>query len=66
VNGQYLVERLPDGEYFVAAVADVQSAWADPSFLSALASTATRVTLRSGESRTADLREQRVAIAGPR
>jgi hypothetical protein len=66
INGHYAVENLPDGDYFVTAVADAGPAWAEPSFLSALAATATPVTLRNGESRTTDLREQRVAIPGAR
>jgi hypothetical protein len=64
VNGQYAVEDLPPGAYFVAAVADATPAWAEPSFLAALAATATRVQLVAGETGRADLREQRTPIPG--
>jgi hypothetical protein len=64
VNGQYAVEDLPPGAYFVAAVADVTPAWAEPSFLAALAATASRVQLVAGETVRADLREQRTPRPG--
>ncbi len=64
VNGQYAVDDLPPGEYFVAAVAEVTPAWAEPSFLAALAATATRVQLVAGETVRADLREQRYPTPG--
>jgi protocatechuate 3,4-dioxygenase beta subunit len=59
VGGQYAVDDVPPGAYFVAALADLTPAWADPSFLAALAATATRVELAAGEARRADLRAQR-------
>ncbi len=59
VNGQYAVDNLPAGEYFVAAIAEITSAWAEPTFLAALAGTATRVQVVAGETRRADLRVQR-------
>lgn len=59
VGGQYAVDDLPPGAYFVAAVADLAAAWADPSYLATLSGTATRVDLGAGETRRADLRAQR-------
>ncbi len=64
VNGQYAVDDLPPGAYFVAAVVDVTPAWAEPSFLAALAATASRVQLVAGETVRADLREQRNPTPG--
>jgi carboxypeptidase family protein len=56
-NGRYTVRNLPPGEYFVAAVTDVeQGAWFDPAFLRALVQAATRIALTEGDRRTLDLK----------
>jgi hypothetical protein len=56
-TGTYSVRNLPPGEYFLAAVADVdQNAWFDPAFLEPLVSAALRFTLAESERKTQDLR----------
>jgi hypothetical protein len=56
-SGRYTVRNLPPGEYFVAAVTDVEfNAWFDPAFLSELVPASTKVTFSEGEKKTLDLR----------
>ena len=56
-SGRYTVRNLPPGEYFVAAVTDVEfNAWFDPAFLSELVASSTKVTFGEGEKKTLDLR----------
>jgi hypothetical protein len=54
-QGNFHLSTLPEGEYFVVAVptADVD-AWQDPEFLKLAARTAMRVSLKWGQSATAD------------
>ena len=55
-QGRFGVSALPPGDYFVAAIAEEQSAdWRDPRVLEALSRVATRVTIGEGEHRTIDL-----------
>lgn len=55
-EGQFSVKNLPPGDYFVAAVADVeQGEWFDPRFLEQLLSVATRITLADGERKAQDV-----------
>ena len=59
VNNVYNL-NAPAGEYFVAAVADVeQGEWSDPDFLMPLRDRATRVTIADGERKTVDLKVAR-------
>lgn len=56
-TGRYTVRNLPPGEYFVAAVTDVeQGDWFDPDFLERLIPAAAKLTLAEGERRTLDLK----------
>ncbi len=55
-TGQYRVGGLPPGEYFVAAVrTEVAGDWQNPSYLSGLSQTATRVTVNEAEKKVFDL-----------
>jgi hypothetical protein len=59
-TGRYVVRNLPPGEYFVAAVTDVeQNQWFDPAFLEQLMPAATRITLAESERKVLDLRISR-------
>jgi hypothetical protein len=57
-TGRYLVRNLPPGEYFVAAVTDVEFGdWWDQDFLASLAKPeTTRITLAEGEKKVLDLK----------
>ena len=56
-TGGYSVRNLPPGDYFLAAVADVElNAWFDPAFLEPLVPAALRFTLTESEKKTQDLR----------
>ena len=60
-KGEFDISALPAGDYYVAAIADEQSAeWRDPKTLEALARIATRVTILEGEHKTLTLRVQEV------
>jgi hypothetical protein len=60
-KGEFSMSSLPAGDYYVAAIADEQSAeWRDPKTLEALARVATRVTILEGEHKTVTLRMQEV------
>lgn len=55
-DGRFTVGGLPAGEYYVAALTDVEPGeWFDSTFLAALP-TSTRVVLAEGEKKTLDLR----------
>ena len=57
VEGEFTIEDLPAGEYYVIAVdAGDMHAWLDPKWLAAAAPAATRVTLGWGEKRDIGLR----------
>ena len=62
-SGRYRVTALPAGSYYVAATADVRTAWADPRVLQTLAKTAARVQIADGEKKTQDLTIARRAPA---
>lgn len=54
---RYTFRAIPPGEYFVAAVDDVeQDEWFDPAFLQALVEASIKVTIAEGEQKTQDLR----------
>jgi hypothetical protein len=56
-DGRFSIRGLPSGEYFVAAVTDVEPGeWFDPAFLSQLVGAAIKVTVREGEPTLQDLR----------
>jgi hypothetical protein len=56
-DGRYVVKDLPPGDYLFAVAASVERGqWFDPEFLASLQSTATRLTLAAGETRTLNLR----------
>jgi uncharacterized protein (DUF2141 family) len=60
-NGVYAVAPLPAGEYFVAAIKDVDAgAWPDPQLLAKLAAVATRVVVDDGQVRSQDLTTQSI------
>jgi hypothetical protein len=49
-DGSYGVKGLPPGEYFLAALADLETGeWNDPALLEQLVPSAAKVTLREGE-----------------
>jgi hypothetical protein len=57
--GEYTLSAVPEGEYFVVAVPDVDAGeWLTQSILEALARAATRVSIAEGETRTQNLRTQ--------
>lgn len=56
-TGKYLVRNLPPGDYFVAAVTDVEfNAWYDNTLLEALIDASTSITLGEGAKKTLDLK----------
>jgi hypothetical protein len=59
-DGHFSIKDLPPGDYYLAAVLDVEPGqWFDPAFLAQLAAAATKVTLHEGETL-----EQSLRIAG--
>ena len=57
MTGRYSIRNLPPGEYFIAAVTDVeQGDWFDPKFLERLVDASVRVTLGEGDKKIQDLR----------
>jgi Carboxypeptidase regulatory-like domain len=56
-DGSYAVRSVPAGDYFVAAVDDLEPGeWFDPSLLEQLSKSALSITLSEGEKKTQDLR----------
>ena len=56
-DGAFSVKGLPPGEYFLAALSDLETGeWNDPALLEQLAGSAAKVTLRDGETTTQDFR----------
>jgi uncharacterized protein (DUF2141 family) len=56
-SGRFVFRNLPPGEYFIAAVIDVeQGDWFDPAFLDRLIPASARVTLAEGERKPFDLK----------
>jgi hypothetical protein len=55
-DGVFSVRGLPAGEYFIAALTDVEPGeWYDPAFLAQLVGGAAKVVIRNGERTTQDL-----------
>jgi hypothetical protein len=55
-DGAFTAKGLPPGEYFVAALTDLESGeWNDPAFLEQLVNSAATVMLREGETTRQDL-----------
>jgi hypothetical protein len=63
LDGRFRLSDLPQGEYFLVAVdaKDIDQ-WANPRFLAAAATHATRVTLKWGASITQDLKIVEVVV----
>jgi Carboxypeptidase regulatory-like domain len=60
-DGSYSIGGLPAGDYFVAAVPEaVSSDWQSPEFLEAISSSATRVHIEEGDTKTQSLTTARV------
>jgi hypothetical protein len=60
-SGEYTLSSVPEGEYFVVAVPDVDAAdWQTPEVLGTLASVAGRITIAEGETRNEQLRTQEI------
>jgi len=56
-DGKFKASNLPPGEYYIAAVTDVeQSEWFDPNFLAQLVGAATKITLAEAEKKVQSLR----------
>ena len=56
-DGAFGAKGLPPGEYFVAALTDLEPGeWNDPALLAQLAATASTVTMRQGETTKQDFR----------
>ena len=56
-DGAFSVKGLPPGEYFLAALADLETGeWNDPTLLDQLVPSSAKVTLRHGETTTQDFR----------
>jgi Carboxypeptidase regulatory-like domain len=56
-DGAFSAKGLPPGEYFIAALTDVEPGeWNDPALLEQLVAFAVKVTLREGEATTQDFR----------
>lgn len=58
LQGRYLAQNLPAGEYLIAAVTDLEDGqWNDPAFLAELAAAgAVKVTLAEGDKKVQDIR----------
>jgi hypothetical protein len=56
-DGRFTAERLPGGDYLIAALTDVQPGeWRDPAFLEQLVPAAIKVILREGEKTVQDIK----------
>jgi uncharacterized protein (DUF2141 family) len=56
-DGAFSVQGLPPGEYFLAALTDLETGeWNDPTLLEELVRSSAKVTLRDGETTTRDFR----------
>ena len=56
-DGRYKVADLPPGEYYIAALTDVeQNEWLDPAFLTQLVPASTKVAVAEGEKKEQSLR----------
>jgi hypothetical protein len=55
-DGQFTIQGLPAGEYYIAALTDVNATeLSDPVFLEAVVPSALRLTLADGEQKVQDL-----------
>jgi hypothetical protein len=62
-NGAYILDKLPEGEYFLVAVdATKSNAWVDPAFLAAAAPHATRISVKWGQKSALDLKVEMVVV----
>jgi Carboxypeptidase regulatory-like domain len=60
-SGQYGINSLPPGEYFIVALPEDQAAdWQDPKFLEAASAIASKFTIGDGERATQDLRTKEI------
>jgi hypothetical protein len=58
-SGEFTVNSLPPGAYYVVAVPDSQAVdWMDPAFLAAVSRVATQISIGEGEQKTMHLRTQ--------
>jgi hypothetical protein len=56
-DGKYTVLNVAPGEYFLAAVMDLEpSDWGDPAYMEQIAAGAIRLTIAEGEKKVQDLR----------
>jgi hypothetical protein len=56
-DGAYTIRNVIPGEYFIAAVEDVESSeWFDPEFLQRILPMATKITIGEGEKKVQDLK----------
>jgi protocatechuate 3,4-dioxygenase beta subunit len=56
-DGRFTFPGLPSGEYFLAAVTEVEpESWGNPAFMEQVAAAAIRITLGEGENKVQDLR----------
>ena len=56
-DGTFSAKGLPAGEYFLAALTDLETGeWNDPTLLEQLVTSSIKVTLRDGQTTTQDLR----------
>ncbi len=56
-DGQYTFRNLPPGDYFMAAVTDVEPGeWMDPKFLQQLTTASIPLSLEEGANKTQNLR----------
>ena len=62
-TGEFMLDRLPEGEYYLVAVDKAQiESWVDSRFLAAAVPLATRVSLKWGDTRTQDLTVAKVVV----
>lgn len=62
-SGAFAVTGLPEGDYFAIAVDGMlHDAWADPKFLEAASTLATRIALKLGEKKPLDLAVSKVVV----
>ena len=56
-DGAFTVKGLPPGEYFLAALLDLETGeWNDPTLLEQIVKSAVKITLREGETTTQNYR----------
>ncbi|MGE5833555.1 MAG: carboxypeptidase regulatory-like domain-containing protein [Acidobacteriota bacterium] len=64
-SGAYTFNGLPEGDYFVIAIAEeVASEWQDPRFLEAMSREANRASISEGEKRVQDLERRNTRPPG--